>query len=351
MPSAAKPRRVVMLAYPDAQVLDVVGALEVFNGADTAVRAAAALGAKPGAAAYTTEIVAPCAGPFATSGSISIVADTSLDGFRGEIDTLLIAGGTGSERAAHDPAILAWIKRHAPRARRLASVCSGAQLLAEAGLLDGKHATTHWAYAQRFAETYPRVTVDPDAVFVRDGNVYTSAGVTTGMDLALALVEEDHGRETALLVAQWLVLFLKRPGGQSQFSVHLHSQLPNHEPIRDSQAWLLEHLNEDLSVERLAHRAAMSPRNFSRVFAREAGTTPARFVERARIEAARRQLEQSSAGVEEVAARCGFANAETMRRAFLRIVRVSPSAYRSRFQSRLDIDAADAPCVAPDQRR
>jgi len=193
-------------------------------------------------------------------------------------------------------------------------VCTGAFLLAEAGLLDGRRATTHWGACRQLAERYPRVAVDPDPIFVRDGRIYTSAGVTAGMDLALALVEEDHGREVALAVARELVMFLKRPGGQSQFSVPLMAQAADRQPLRDLQAWIGEHPGADLSVAALARRAAMSARNFARVFTREVGMTPARFVERARVEAARRRLEESSSGVEVIATESGFNSAEIMRR-------------------------------------
>jgi transcriptional regulator GlxA family with amidase domain len=221
----------------------------------------------------------------------------------------------------------------APRVRRLASVCTGAFLLAEAGLLDGRRATTHWSACAALARRYPRVRVDPDPIFVRDGAVVTSAGVTSGMDLALALVEEDHGREVALGVARWLVLFLKRPGGQAQFSAQLSSQLASRQPIQELQAWIVENVHRDLSVAVLAARAGMSPRNFARVFTREVGATPALFVETARVEAARRRLEEDGGrGIEAVAAECGFGSAETLRRAFLRRLRVNPADYRARFQ-------------------
>jgi transcriptional regulator GlxA family with amidase domain len=221
----------------------------------------------------------------------------------------------------------------APNVRRIGSVCSGAFILAEAGLLDGRRATTHWGWCKELAQRYPRVKVDPDPIFVRDGSIYTSAGVTAGMDLALALVEEDHGRELALRVARQLVLFLRRPGGQSQFSAQLAVQAADREPLRELQAWIADHLNQDLSVEALADRVAMSPRNFARVFSREVGVTPARFVEQARVEAARRRLEESAHGVDAIASQCGFGTAESMRRAFLRRLHVPPSAYRHRFAS------------------
>ena len=210
-------------------------------------------------------------------------------------------------------------------------MCSGAFLLAEAGLLDGRRATTHWDACAALAARYPSVRVEPDPIFVRDGRVYTSAGVTAGMDLALALVEEDCGRELALAVARRLVFFLKRPGGQSQFSAQLSAQIAEREQLRDLQSWIVEYPEADLSVEALARRVAMSPRNFARVFAREAGITPARFVERVRVEAARRRLVESTSNVDSVAEACGFGSAETLRRAFLRSVHVSPAAYRNRF--------------------
>ena len=221
----------------------------------------------------------------------------------------------------------------AQRVRRLGSVCSGAFVLAEAGLLDGRRATTHWSVCDALAQRYPRVRVDPDPIFIRDGRIYTSAGVTAGMDLALALVEEDHGREIALHVARELVLFLRRPGGQSQFSAQLALQTTDHQPLRELQAWIAEHPSADLSVATLAARVAMSPRNFARVFVRELGLTPARFVEQIRVEAARRRLEESAHGVDLIASECGFGSAESMRRSFVRTLRVPPSAYRSRFQT------------------
>lgn len=317
-----------MLAYPDIQILDAVGPLEIFNVATEVLRSRA-----PQAAGYETEIVAARAGEIATSGGIRLVADRTIASLRGSIDTLLVPGGSGSREAVRDRELISWIRRTSARSRRVASVCTGTLLLAEAGLLDGQSATTHWAFAAELARRYPNIDVDPDPVFLKNGNVYTSAGVTSGMDLALALVEEDLGRDIALLVARMVVLFLRRQGGQSQFSAQLASQMAEREPIRDLQDWVVDHLAEDLSVETLAARSGMSPRNFSRVFAREVGMTPARYVELTRVEAARRRLEDSRAGIDEVAADCGFGSAETMRRAFLRHVRVAPAHYRSRFQA------------------
>jgi transcriptional regulator GlxA family with amidase domain len=212
-------------------------------------------------------------------------------------------------------------------------VCTGSFILAEAGLLDGRRATTHWAWSAELARLYPRVIVDPDPIFIRDGNVYTSAGVTAGMDLALALVEEDYGREVALRMARDLVLYLRRPGGQSQFSTLLVAHESDCEPLRELRTWIVEHVDADLSVPALARRVAMSPRHFARVFTHEVGMTPGQFVAKVRVEAARRRLEESPQGVKVIAAECGFGNPDTMRRAFLRTLRVAPVAYRGRFRA------------------
>jgi len=322
-------RRVVLVAFPDVQVLDVTGPLEVFANAN---RRLEALNDRR-SPRYTVEIAAREAGPLRTTSGIELVASRALRDVRGPIDTLLVAGGDGTRAALRDRALVDFIRRAAGRARRVASICSGTFLLAEAGLLDGRRATTHWAACAELAERYPKIHVETDPIFVRDGKMWSSAGVCAGMDLALALAEQDHGRELALTVAQWMVLFLKRPGGQSQFSVGLAAQATEHERIRELQAWAQAHLASDLGIAKLAKRVAMSPRNFARVFAREVGETPARWVERARVEAARRALEESDDGVEAIASRCGFGTAETMRRAFLRQLRVGPSAYRARFRS------------------
>jgi transcriptional regulator GlxA family with amidase domain len=326
-PGVPPPRRIVLLAYDGVQTLDVTGPYEVFAGAN---RLAASCG---GAPPYVLEIVAPRARRFRTSSGLDIAADRALGPLPAGIDTLVVAGGAGALDAAADRAVTRWIARAASRARRVASVCTGAFLLAEAGLLDGRRATTHWAACEPFAARYPSISVEPDRIHVKDGRVYTSAGVTAGMDLALALVQEDLGREAALAVARWLVVFLKRPGGQSQFSAQLAAQLAESEPIREVQGWIQDHPGGDLSVPGLARRCGMSPRNFARVFVREVGATPARYVEAIRVESARRLLEDSRLGVDQVAERCGFGTAESMRRAFLRTVRVAPSEYRNRFRA------------------
>jgi transcriptional regulator GlxA family with amidase domain len=317
-----------MVVYPNVQVLDVTGPLEVFARTsrwliDQGRRS------EP---AYTVELVGARRGPVVCSSGLELLVRRSFAEVRGGIDTLLVAGGIGFQDELREPSVIGWIRRMAPRVRRLGSVCTGAFLLAEAGLLDGCRATTHWRRCGELADRYPQVTVDPDPIFVRAGRVYTSAGVTAGMDLALALVEEDEGHEVALAAARELVMFVKRPGGQSQFSVPLMAQATDHQPLRELQAWISEHPADTLSVAALARRAAMSPRNFARVFTREVGVTPARFVEGARVEAARRRLEDSSLGVDAIASKCGFGSAEIMRRTFLRTLRVNPVDYRRRFR-------------------
>jgi transcriptional regulator GlxA family with amidase domain len=324
-------RRIVMLAFPDAQIIDITGPLEVFG------RATRWMTDERGSRvpAYTVEIVAAKAGPFATSSGIRMIADRAIANVRGPIDTLLVAGGQGTADALRDRALIEWLRGSIRRTRRLCSVCTGAFLLAEAGLLDGLSATTHWRQCSRLAAQYPAVSVETDPIFVRAGKIFTSAGVTAGIDLALALLEDDHGRDVALAVARELVMFLRRPGGQSQFSVQLSTQQADREPIRDLQRWIADHLDADLSVEALARRAAMSPRNFARVFAREVGVTPGEFVENLRVEAARRRLEESADGVDSIASECGFGTRESMRRAFIRTLHVPPGAYRNRFQQKL----------------
>ncbi len=322
-------RRVSVVTFPGGQNLDVTGPFEVFAMASQEV-----LRRSPGRRPpYVVEILADRPGPVRMSSGLCLVADRAYASVKGGVDTLLVAGG--DVRAALDDARLRrWLRVMAPRVRRLASVCTGAFLLAEAGLLDGRRATTHWAASERLARRYPRVTVEPDALFVRDGRVYTSAGVTAGMDLALALVEEDLGHDVALSVARRLVLFLKRPGGQSQFSAHLAAQSVSTGALDSLPEWILAHLDQDLTVETLAARAAMSPRHFARVFVRETGVTPAKFVQRARIDEARRRLEESQVPLKAVASDCGFGSAERMRRTFQRHLRVVPHDYRRRFPGR-----------------
>jgi transcriptional regulator GlxA family with amidase domain len=269
--------------------------------------------------------------PVRTSSGVTVVPDGDLASARGAIDVLLVAGGEGTPSAMVDSKLTAWLRRTSARSRTVASVCSGAFVLAEAGLLDGRRATTHWSVCEQLAARYPTVDVDADPIYVRDGDVWTSAGVTAGMDLALALVEEEQGRDVALAIARRLVLFLRRPGNQSQFSAQLSLQTADRDALREIQRLIAEHPDADLSVDALAARAAMSPRHFARCFRDETGSTPARFVEAARVEAARRRLEESGDSIESIARACGFGTAETMRRTFVRALHVAPTEYRRRF--------------------
>ncbi|MBW2723000.1 MAG: GlxA family transcriptional regulator [Deltaproteobacteria bacterium] len=326
-------RRIVMLAYEGAQILDITGPLEVFAAASRVLAEESAEGAVSGG--YRSEIAAVASGPIRMSGGVEIVARQSLAESCGDarpVDTLMVPGGMGTRRALENPDHIAWIRTLAPRARRVASVCTGTFLLAEAGLLEGRSVTTHWMNCDDLRKYYPGLRVEPEPIFIKDGDIYTSAGVTAGMDLALALVEEDFGRQVALRVAQLLVMFLKRPGGQSQFSAQLSAQLAERDCLRELQSYIIENPAADLCVESLAARSAMSPRNFARVFSAEVGSTPARFVETARVEAARRRLEESRGGIEVIAKACGFGSGETMRRAFVRNLHVAPAEYRERFR-------------------
>jgi transcriptional regulator GlxA family with amidase domain len=333
-----------MLAYPGIQMLDVMGPLEVFSRTARWLKD----NGKRGDDAYSVEIVGLTRGPFRASSGLRLYADRGFAEVGRGIDTLMIAGGIGVDRYRSHPALLRWIRRQAGWVRRLASVCTGAFFLAEAGLLQGRRATTHWAHCGELARAFPNVEVEPDTIFVREGPIYTSAGVTAGMDLALALVEDDHGREVALAVARALVMFLRRPGGQAQFSAQLAVQMAEHEPLRDLQTYVLENPGEDLSVESLAARVTMSPRNFARVFTREVGTTPARFITSVRVETARRLLEESSDDLLTICEQSGLGTLESMRRAFIRIVGVPPGQYRERFHRRA---GRPRPAAAPPRTR
>jgi transcriptional regulator GlxA family with amidase domain len=329
MESAPFPRRIVLLIFPQFQLLDLAGPLEVFAGGNQWAENEGH--GRP----YAIEIVAPGGGVVPTSTGVPVAAQGPLPDLSKPtpVDTVVVTGGPGMRAAAAEPAVLPWLREAARTARRMASVCNGAFLLARAGLLDGRRAATHWALCPKLRREHPAVEVDRDALFVRDGKFWTSAGVTAGTDLSLALVEEDLGHRAALTIARWLVLFVKRPGGQSQFSEQLALQSAESEPLREVQGWISGHLGEDLSVPALARRAAMSPRHFARVFKSEVGLTPARYVERLRLEAARNLLESTALGVDAIAGRCGLGTAETLRRAFHRKYAVSPDAYRQHFQS------------------
>ena len=322
-------RSVAIIAVEDGQVLDVTGPYEVFDH----VRRIIDERGMTSDSSYRVELVSQRRGPITMSCGIQLKADRGYRDFRTPPDTLLVGGGRGMKVRGNPPELLRLLQRMAPNVRRIGSICTGAFALAEAGLLDGHRATTHWASCDSLASQYPQVRVESEPIFVKDGALYTSAGVTAGIDLALALVEEDCGYRVALQVARDLVMFLKRPGNQSQFSAQLKTQAATLEPLRDLQAWVADHLAEDLSVPRLAKQVAMSPRHFARMFLQEVGVTPARYVEHQRIEAARRELSESPRGIDQVAEQCGFGTPETMRRAFLRTVQVPPSEYRSRFRS------------------
>jgi transcriptional regulator GlxA family with amidase domain len=270
-----------------------------------------------------------------TNRGLVLAEATPIADVHGPIDTLVIAGGPGAEIGTYDANFIAWIAQAAKQSRRVASICTGAFLLAEAGLLNGKQAVTHWSFCDRLAREYPKVIVRPEPIYLRDGSVYTSAGITAGIDLSLALVEEDHGHETALKIARFLVMFLVRPGGQAQYSHMLSRQAVTSQPLRELQVWMVQHLRENLTVESLAERIGMSARHFTRVCLRETGMNPGQFVDRMRVEAAQQIIDSSSRGLKEVADSCGFKSADAMRRTFLRVLGVTASEYASRFKSTL----------------
>jgi transcriptional regulator GlxA family with amidase domain len=314
-------RRILVLAVEGTESLDILGPVEVFDYAEREV---------PGS--YRIDVVgAGTDGQFTMSNGLRLGVGP-LPEPPPRHDTLVVAGGAGARRAIGDPAIVDWIARASKRARRTTSICTGSYLLAAAGLLDGRRATTHWDYCVALAQRYPAVDIDPDPVWVRDGDVWTSAGVTAGIDLALALVEDDLGAGVALAIARQLVVFLKRPGGQSQFSGALSAQQATRPALRDLQGWIAGHLGDDLSVAALAARAGFSERSFARAFRTEIGQTPAAYVETLRVERARALLEDGAESLEAVARATGFSSPEILRRAFHRRVGVSPAAYRERFR-------------------
>ena len=316
-------RVIELLAYPAVQMLDVTGPLQVFATANE-------FGA--GAPPYALRVVAR-AGPAGVTTSAGVGLTTvPLPPADAAVDTLLVAGGPGVEAAAADAALVDWVRQRARQARRTASVCTGAFLLATSGALDGRRAVTHWSYCDDLARRFPAVRVERDPIFVRDGPVWTSAGVTSGIDLALALVEEDLGRGVALAVARYLVVFLKRPGGQAQFSAALSLQTAV-DRFGALHEWITAHLADDMSLPVLAGQAGMSERSFSRRYAEATGLTPARAVERLRVEAARLLLSESRLPVKRIARRCGFGSEETMRRSFLRLLSATPQDYRTRFSA------------------
>jgi transcriptional regulator GlxA family with amidase domain len=328
LPAKDPSRTIVFLAAPNSQILDVAGPFQIF------VRAAElCVQQYPTRKAPYNVVLASTtrSKSVATNCGLMLTGSETFRTLRGPIDTLLVAGGSGVEIASRDAELLRWLQRAAQRVRRIGSVCTGAFLLASAGLLDGKRVATHWKWAAELGSKFKNVTVDPDPIYIRDGNTYTTAGVTAGMDLALALVEEDIGAPVALKVAREMVLYFRRAGGQSQFSTALTLQASDRKQIAEIRSWTHDNLGQDLPVEKLAARAGMSPRNFARVFLKDTGTTPARFVEHLRVEAARRRLEESRDKLEKIANDCGFGSIQSLRRSFLRVLHVPPNDYRHRF--------------------
>ena len=318
-----EPRVIEVLAFPAVQLLDVTGPVQVFASANDFAEAAGAM--QP----YEVRIVAQLGQGVTASAGVTL-ATVPLPALGSPLDTLVIVGGDGVQAAASDPALVDWVRQRAKEARRVASVCTGAFLLAASGALDGKRAATHWSVCAELARRFPAVRVESDPIFVRDGVVWTSAGVTAGIDLALALVEEDLGRAAALAVARYLVVFLKRPGGQAQFSATLSLQAAD-DRFGALHEWIGRHLAEDISLPVLARQAGMSERSFSRHYLEATGRTPSRAVEQLRVEAARRLLLESRLPVKRIAQRCGFGSEETMRRSFMRMMAVAPQDYRARF--------------------
>ena len=311
---------IVIVAFPFGQILDVSGPMEVFS---TASRF---LPIPP----YRTEVVSATGGAVLSTSGMEFLT-TAISDVTGPIDTLMVAGGRDIHEASQDAHLVQHIRGLAAHSRRVTSVCSGAFLLAAAGLLDGRRATTHWADCELLASDYPLVAVEPDAIYVHDDEVWTSAGVTAGIDLALALVADDHGRRAAVDVARQLVVYLRRSGGQAQFSAVLAAQSSDHEPVRDVLTWLTDNLTADLSIPALAARANLSDRQFSRVFKAEVGITPAEHVEAVRMEAACRLLETTSKSMDQIATVCGFGVPETMNRAFRRRLNTTPGEHRHHF--------------------
>ncbi|KAB1073165.1 GlxA family transcriptional regulator [Methylobacterium planeticum] len=323
------PRRIEILIFPGVQLLDVTGPLQVFATANDLSGLAEPM--RP----YAPQVVASGGGSITASAGLGLVA-APLPPAEAPLDTLLVPGGSGVSAACGEASLCGWVRGRAGAARRVVSVCTGAFLLAEAGLLDGRRAVTHWTRCAALAERYPAVRVEPDPIFLRDGPIWTSAGVTAGIDLALALVEADLGRPAALAVARHLVVFLKRPGGQAQFSAALALQGLEHraeDRFGRLHAWIAEHLTEDLSVPALAREAGMSLRSFARHYRMATGLTPGEAVERLRLEAARRILCETGLPVKRVAIRCGLGSEETLRRTFLRHLGVNPQDYRNRFSA------------------
>ncbi|QEV49514.1 GlxA family transcriptional regulator [Streptomyces vinaceus] len=318
-------RTVYIPLFDGVEALDVSGPMAVFAGGNT-IQAARS----PGTTAYTLRTASCAALPVRSASGLTLLPDEDLDMLSAP-HTILVPGLTMDDRQDRAPGVVAWLRENAARAQRVVSVCTGAFLLAEAGVLNGRTVTTHWNWADRLAEEYPKVTVNADPIFIRDGKVSSSAGVTSCIDLALALVEEDLGRDAALVIARYMVVFLRRPGNQKQFSTQLAGQLAHRDNLREVQQWIADHPDGDLGIEALARRAGLSPRQFTRAFTAETGISPGRYVDQSRMETARRLLEETRDSVEHIARASGFPSTEAMRRAFHRVLGVSPAQYRTVF--------------------
>lgn len=322
-----KHHTVDIIVYSGFKALEAIGPLKVFDYTNNCLQQRNLAGG------YEVAIASTRTGMILSDTLMSLHATKAISTLALP-DLALIVGAHDIEKALQDsPEIVEWVVNAAPRMHRLAALCTGSFFLAEGGALNGRRATTHWSFAERLRKKYPEVKVDADAIFIREGNIWTSAGVTAGMDLALAIVEEDFGRDIALEVARDLVIYLKRPGGQSQFSVHLSSQMTTHPTIRELQNWIMAHLDDELNTPKLAARVAMSERNFTRVFHRETAESPADFIERARFEVARRLLEQNKSPLKLIALKTGFRTEEKMRRVFQKKIGVTPKVYRERFST------------------
>ncbi|WP_215449651.1 GlxA family transcriptional regulator [Streptomyces sp. ATCC 21386] len=322
--AGVRTQSILVILFDGVQPLDIAGPVDVFL-------AAARFAGSESVPPYVVRTASLGGGAVRSAGGLCLVPDVDLADAE-DPDLLLVPGGPGVGDV--DGRLVAWLRERAPGVRRVVSVCTGAYLLAEAGLLDGRRATTHWEACAYLADRFPNVAVDPDPIFVRDGSISTSAGVTAGVDLAIALVEEDYGRAVAHEIARLLVVFVRRPGNQRQFSVQLSAQIARSDPLREVQYWAAANLTSDLSVPTLAQRAGLSPRQFARAFVEQVGVTPGRYVDLIRLEAAQRMLTDTHDGVTAIARRCGYGSTEAMRRAFMRELDASPTEYRRAFAGR-----------------
>lgn len=333
MKTPAKPRRVVLLAFDQMNLLDLGGPLQ-------ALATASRLFSSDATPLYETSVASEHGGLVTTSAGLPILTEplSALDGI--SIDTLIVPGGSKRDAFHSPPALVAWIAQRAPAVRRLCSVCTGAFLLAAAGQLDGRHVATHWDWIARLKALHPAIHIDPDKIFIRDGSVWTSAGVSAGIDLTLALIEEDYGHQVAIATARQLVMYIKRSGGQAQFSVPLMAQAQAGGDFAPLHAWIAANLRNPLTVERLAEQAGMSPRTFARAYAAKHGRTPAKTVEAMRLEAACRLLEETVLPLKSIAAHTGHGDEQNLRRVFQRQLAISPTQYRSRFSAHVEPTAA-----------